>query len=89
MKKETFKVATHIAWRRVEEEIVALDLDSSLYYSFNDTGARIWELLAEGAPLEKTVVSVAEEFEAAPAVIEKDAREFVRDLRKEKLLEPA
>jgi hypothetical protein len=88
MKKESFKVAAHIAWRRVEEEIVALDLDSSLYYSFNDTGARLWELLAEGSAFEQAVLLVTEEYEAAPKDVEKDARDFIAELRREKLLEP-
>ena len=87
--KTNFKVATHIAWRRVEDEIVALDLDSSLYYSFNDTGARIWELLAEGATVETAIENVAAEYDGAAKAVEKDAREFVRDLCREKLIESA
>ena len=87
--KETYKVASHIAWRRVDNEIVVLDLESSLYYSFNDTGARIWELLAERATLEQAVVRVADEYNAPQKTIEKDAHDFLTGLRREKLLVPA
>lgn len=87
--KETFKVAPHIAWRRVENEIVALDLNTSVYYSFNETGARIWELLAESSPLDEAVRKVLDEFDVDAKDLEKDVTDFVAELRKEQLLEPA
>lgn len=87
--KENFKVSAHIAWRKVEDEVVALDLDSSLYYSFNETGARLWELLAEGSSLEEAVQGVVDEFDGAPKAVEKDARDFVKDLCRDKLIEAA
>ncbi len=87
--KGAFKVAPHIAWRRVEKEVVVLDLDSSVYYSFNEVGAELWAQLAEGAPLEDAVARVAEEFDAEPATVEQDAAEFLKALRAEKFLEPA
>ena len=38
-----------IEWRKLEDEIVALDLRSSEYLAINPTGAAIWDLLVEGA----------------------------------------
>lgn len=87
--KGTYKVAPHIAWRRVEEEIVALDLNTSVYYSFNDVGARVWELVAGSEPAAKVAEAVAAEFDGDAAAIAKDTEEFIDSLCKEKLLEPA
>jgi hypothetical protein len=88
-RKDVFKVAPHVAWRRVESEVVVLDLDSSVYYSFNDTGAELWARLAEGGTLEEAVEAVAEQFDAEPETIGKDAADFLKALRAEKFLEPA
>lgn len=84
--KESYKVAPHAAWRRVDDEIVVLDLNSSVYYSLNDSGARAWELLAESLPVELVAERMAEEYETDPRSIQKDLRELVSELRREKLV---
>jgi hypothetical protein len=38
-----------VAWRRVVDDIVVLDVDRSHYHAINPSGALIWEQLAEGA----------------------------------------
>jgi hypothetical protein len=38
-----------VEWRRVDDEVVALHLESSLYLAVNATGRLLWEPLAEGA----------------------------------------
>jgi hypothetical protein len=87
--KEKFKVSEHIAWRRVGEEIVALDLNSSVYYSLNETGSRLFELLAEKSTVEEAVERVVEEFDIDAGTAAKDARVLTKDLCKEKILQPA
>lgn len=86
---QVYKVPSHIAWRRVEEEVVLLDLNTSVYYSLNSVAARMWELLAESRGVEEMARQVAVEFEEDPAQVSKDAAEFVQDLSRQKLVEPA
>lgn len=86
---KSYKAAGHVAWRRVDEEVVVLDLDSSVYYSLNDTGSRIWELLAAGHPVEKVASLVAEEYGAAAPDVARDADALLKELLRDKLLAPA
>jgi coenzyme PQQ synthesis protein D (PqqD) len=38
-----------LSWRVLEGEVIALDLDSSSYLTANESGALLWQALAEGA----------------------------------------
>jgi hypothetical protein len=84
-----FKVAGHVAWRRVGEEVVVLDLNSSTYYSLNETGAAMWELFAKSASLEEVAKRVAEDYDAAADKVKKDADGLLKRFCKAHLLEPA
>ena len=89
MTNKSYKAAGHVAWRRVDDEVVVLDLDSSAYYSLNDTGSRMWELLAAGHPLDNVVSLVSDEYGHAVADVSRDADALLKDLLREKLLAPA
>lgn len=84
-----FKHARHVAWRKVAEEAVILDLDTAQYYSLAGPGLRVWELLCEGRAPAQVSATLAEEFEAPPGRIAEDVAELLAALKKEGLLEPA
>jgi coenzyme PQQ synthesis protein D (PqqD) len=86
---EKFKHAAHTAWRRVENESIILDLNSSVYYSLNDTGAFIWERLGAGDAASKVAAALSVEFDVKPEAAARDLDELVEKLCKEKLLIPA
>lgn len=81
-----FKHAPHTAWRRVEEESIVLDLNTSVYYSLNDTASFIWERLGKGETLPVIAAALAEEFDVEEAEAAKDLDAVVASLRKDKLL---
>ena len=83
---QSYKPAGNVAWRRVAEEVVVLDLDTSVYYSFNHSGARIWELLAESLAPRQVAARVAEEYDEAAALVARDVEALLKQLRAEKLL---
>ena len=37
-----------LEWRRVDGEVIAVDLEASTYLSANESAAPLWEALAEG-----------------------------------------
>lgn len=84
-----FKYAAHTAWRRVENESIVLDLNSSVYYSLNDTASMIWEKLGKGESVEDIAAALADEFDVTEAEASKDVAKVVAMLRDEKLLVPA
>jgi hypothetical protein len=58
-----FSIPEHVLARKLDDEMVLLNLDSGEYFGLNDTGTRVWELLAEGSTSEEIVGRLTEEFE--------------------------
>ncbi len=78
-----------VEWRRLEDEIVVLDLASSVYLSIRGVGAVLWEALAEGATQEELTALVVDGFEVDPETATADVAAYLADLRSRSLVEPA
>ena len=89
IKAKRFKHAPHTAWRRVDDETIILDLNSSVYYSLNDTGSLIWERLGKGAEPASIAAELCVEFSVKPEAASRDIAAIVARLHKENLLIPA
>jgi hypothetical protein len=81
-----YKHAGHVSWRRVEDETVILDLTTSVYFSLNEAGALIWELLGEKAAVDEIHAAVCGKFDVPPALARKDLEALVARLLDKKLL---
>lgn len=68
-----------LSWRRVDDEVVVLDLRSSRYLSLNGSGALLWEALAEGADEDQLAAALVDEYDIDRARAEQDARAFLDD----------
>jgi hypothetical protein len=55
--------------------------------SCNAMGRRIWERLANGAPLSAVVAEISDEFKADTATVSRDVSEFVDRLKENLLIE--
>lgn len=86
---EKYKHAEHTAWRRVEKESIILDLNTSMYYSLNESGAYIWEHLGAGETPAQVAAGLCGEFDVETASAERDVADLVKELASEKLLIPA
>lgn len=89
VKKEAYKAAPQVAWRRVDAETVILDLDSSDYYALNESGRDMWELLVKGRDPETVARAVARESGARVETVRRDLARFVASLLRKGLLLPA
>ena len=78
--------ADGVTWRALDDHIVVLDLDSSLYMSVTGAGAVVWKLLNEGTTLDAMIDAVLEVYEVEPEQARADLVAFVDDLRVRKLL---
>jgi hypothetical protein len=64
MPSETpLRPAADVIARRLGESAVLIRLNTSKIYELNATGARIWELLAEGATRQRVVDTLGREFD--------------------------
>ena len=73
--------------RRVGETAVLVHLGSNRIYELNDTGARIWELTADGATIEGLVDRLEHEFEVDRGELASEVARIVDDLVREGLFE--
>jgi hypothetical protein len=69
-----------------EEDTALLDLRSERYFTLNEVGTRIWELLGEGTEVAVIVELLAEEYEAPIEVIEADTYDVLEALLKARLV---
>jgi hypothetical protein len=69
-----------------ETDTALLDLRSERYFTLNEVGTRIWELLGEGTEVAVIVELLAEEYEAPIEVIEADTRATIAALLKSRLV---
>jgi hypothetical protein len=58
-----FRIPERVLSRKLDDEMVLLNLDSGEYFGLNDTGTRVWELLADGRTGEEVTDRLTEEFE--------------------------
>jgi len=77
-----------VTWRKTGDEAVILDLESSNYYSANETGTYVWEQFSAGKKPEKIAENLAEEYGIAPAQAKRDVEEFLKDLAKFRIVRP-
>jgi hypothetical protein len=69
-----------------DTDTALLDLRSERYFTLNEVGTRIWELLSEGTEFAVMVELLAEEYDAPIEVIEGDARHILAALLKSRLM---
>jgi hypothetical protein len=55
-----------VLWRRLDDEVILMQLKTDQMFSLNRTGARLWELIAEGLSFEEIRERMALEFEISP-----------------------
>ncbi len=78
-----------LEWREVDDEVVALDLDTARYLATNRTGALLWDQLAAGATREALVARLMESWDLDEARAAADVDAFLAMLTDRGLLEPA
>lgn len=87
--KTKLKPAKHVASRKTMGETVILDLQTSVYYSLNETGTFIWDELTKGRAVDEVHDAMSREFEVEARSAKKHVDDFVGKMRREKLLIPA
>jgi hypothetical protein len=72
-----------VVFRRLREGKggVLLKLDTGAYHSLNETGAVLWELMADGCTERDLAREFRGLFDDEPADLEKEIGEFVHELR--------
>lgn len=69
-----------------DDEIVIIHLESGAYYSLDQSGALIWELVQEGATVSDMVARLAASDGLAPEPLGAAVQHFIEELRRENLI---
>ncbi len=75
-----------VQWVETEGEVVALDAASIGYLGINESGAVLWQALAEGTTRDALVALLRESFDVEEAVAVADVNSFLAELERLELL---
>jgi len=77
-----------VAWREIDGEIVALEVESSTYIAANRTGGVLWQRLTEGATEQALVAELIGRYDIDAQRARADVAAFLAALAERGLLEP-
>ena len=80
------EIAPGVVYREVGGEAVLLDLGSQRYFSLDEVGTRMWELLAEHGSPEEARRRLVAEYEVDEATLARDLDELIDRLAAEGLV---
>lgn len=75
-----FRCREGVLVREIEGQAVVLDLHSRQYFSLNETGLRVWQLLSRGDSLGAMLAALQVEFDAPPELQRSDVEELLASL---------
>lgn len=78
--------APQVLYEAFDDEMVIINLDSGSYYTLNDTGRVIWEIVSAGGALEQALAALSARFEDISAEQETRIHAFVQGLVDEELI---
>jgi hypothetical protein len=78
--------ANALSWRELDGEVIAVDLDDSVYLTANQSGAILWSALAEGATRDELAGALVGAYGVARAQAEGDVDAFLADAQARGLL---
>jgi hypothetical protein len=77
----------NLAWRKIEDEVVIIDLDKGRqFHELNDTGSLIWELCDGETSVEAIATALTEDFELDYLEAQNEVAEFIAFLAEKDLL---
>lgn len=73
--------------REFDGELVLLDLARGDYYGLDAVGARLWQSLMEGASVDETAATLAQDYDVDPSVLRADLMALLSELADKGLVE--
>jgi hypothetical protein len=82
-----FRVPQGVHARKVDEDLVVLDVVRGTYFGLNDVGRDAWAALSNGEAEAQVVRAIIESYDADAATIERDIAALIGELLAKGLLE--
>ncbi|MBI4396145.1 MAG: PqqD family protein [Elusimicrobia bacterium] len=80
------RYAKHVAWRKIDCEIVILDLEARQYFSLNGTASQVWELIGKGLSEEVIAEELADAYHQDVSAVRRDVTALIKRLKAENLV---
>jgi hypothetical protein len=80
------RAAPWITHERLDDEVMAIDLETGVYYALDDVAADAWTLLAGGTDLERAAARLAERYGVDLERVHGDLLRYVSELERDRLL---
>ena len=81
-----FSVAPWITHERLDDEVMAINLETGVYFALDDVAADAWTLLAEGVELARVATVLAERYGVDPDRVRADLVVYATALEHDQLL---
>ena len=76
-----------LAWRTVDDEMIAIDVRDSTYLTANDSGALLWNALAAGTTKDELASNLVATYGIDADTAAADVERFLTELRERGLLD--
>jgi hypothetical protein len=76
-----------LEWSAVDDDIVALDIDTERYLGINPSGRVLWQALAQGATVDQLTRLLVDQYRIETADAQRDVDRFLAELDGRGLLE--
>ncbi|MER3448069.1 MAG: hypothetical protein C4291_15145 [Candidatus Dadabacteria bacterium] len=87
-KSRTYQKNPSVVCTELDDGAVLLNLDSKYYYSLNETGLRIWQIMGEVQDPLEIAKRLASEYEIDTERAKASVVELLEELEKERLIIP-
>lgn len=86
MISKPYTIPHTVMMQSVDDETLLFDSATELFFSLNDTGAMMWEVMADHNDLANVHAELVEAFDVDPSVIENDLITFAGLLAEQSLV---
>ena len=87
--RQGFTINRSVNHERLDDEVIAIDLQTGVYFALDDAAADCWSVAASGGGVEAMVAFIAHRYGVAAEAITPDIEAFVAQLLEAGLLVPA
>lgn len=70
----------------VDDQVVILEYESGTYFTLNEVGSRIWQLLTQGNTVQTIQNQLLQEYEVSEAQLHQDLLNILNELRAKGLI---
>jgi hypothetical protein len=80
------RVAAWVTHERLDDEVIAINLETGVYFALDDVAADAWTLLAAGVDVDQAATVLAERYDIDPERVRADVMMYTSMLEHEQLV---